>query len=232
MKLDYLDLFHGPSTVIDKQDVFNHRFSQFSNFNFTYLMDEIDDFDLFHLIQEESDSNLNHKKNYIQFALPSNLSHHLNLFETLHFDLYESVAMQSINNPLAKAHDNITLLDEAQLNEWIQFQMILKEIEPTEEAQFKDLCTLYFKQKAHKIYIMKDNDLIVASILTHQYQGKTFLDDYTSSNDQYLKPLLEHLISLDEELIYTVDTDSFEFDLLQDFGFKIINRTHVCIKYL
>lgn len=233
----FLNLDHGPGTTITKQDVFNHRFSQWIDFNFTYLNETIDDFDLFYLIQEESQSNLSHKKPFVRFVLPPKALEHLDLFETLHFDV-ETKILYHLNSkkPIPLPETNLKLEQLEDQEQWIQFMLAYEDIEdPVVKAQFIDLMNEQIKQKSYDIYLVKDSEQLLASVITHRKQGTLEIKEIiTSEPDLVDETIYQTLTAMNRETPISILVDELDpaCSSLDSLGYKAIASYTICTKYL
>lgn len=233
--MKYLDLEHGPGTTIANSDIFNHRFSQMMDFNFTYLKDEIDDYDLFYLVESEVQSNLNYKKNYIQFVLPSNQAQHIDLFETLHFDVHDSAVLKKTGNRFdIEAKDlQVSLLNEADGPLWIQFALSYLEIEDSLLLkQTEDLLNVYLKQKPYAIHVIKENQQIIASLIIIQKPNMNQVSYFFGEDASLKLQILAAVVSELKNLHMIADLDEDEFSDYEKLGFSIVEQVTVCSKYL
>lgn len=235
LNMKYLDLEHGPETTIANSDIFNHRFSQMMDFNFTYLKDEIDDYDLFYLVESEVQSNLNYKKNYIQFVLPSNQAQHIDLFETLHFDVHDSAVLKKTGNRFdIEAKDlQVSLLNEADGPLWIQFALSYLEIEDSLLLkQTEDLLNVYLKQKPYAIHVIKENQQIIASLIIIQKPNMNQVSYFFGEDASLKLQILAAVVSELKNLHMIADLDEDEFSDYEKLGFSIVEQVTVCSKYL
>ena len=237
MKLNYLDLHHGIGTTISGQDVFNHRFPAYHDMNFTYLNDEIDDFDLFHLINEEKESNRNHKKDFVSFILPAHASDHYDLFDTLNFNIEECEIMSlSTKNFKASEMDGdyiISLLTEEDFEAWMDLMFDGAEDSSIPfHKQKRDLYTLTFKQKGHDIYIAKDNDKIIGTLVMHRHKEFYELDDFFVLDEYQKKGIgsaLQAFAFKDiDEVVLVSDANSPANEIYKRQGYKTITSFHIC----
>lgn len=236
MTLDLLDLYIGSGTISDQQDVFNHRFSLFPEYNFIYLKDEIDDYDLFHLIQEEKDSNINHNKDYLRFVLPPQSADHYELFATLNYSI-ESMDIMMLNKPLTALHNDtykVSLIEEHDFEEWLAFNFSFEDdLDAAFEKQLKDLLHLHFKQKAHTIYLVKHNDKIIASLSTHKVKDYTHVDEplvHPSFEDENLEALLISSVDADKA-VTLIAQDTPVYDVFVALGYKTQQSLYSCTHY-
>lgn len=237
MKPEYTDLYLGVGTVIDGQDIFNHRFSTYHDFNFTYLKDDIDDYDLFHLIQEERESNRNHKKDFVTFILPAYASDRYDLFDTLNFTIEarEILHLQTKHfkpSPMAKPY-TIKVLEEDDLQQWIDFNFDFKEPEDTPfEKQKLDLLNQEFKQKNIQIIIAKDGDKIIASLTVIikkqfiEFDAFYTLEDYQQQGIGSAMQAFAMQGHDDVVLVSESNTESNAMYLRQ--GYKVVTSIYKC----
>lgn len=234
MTYTYLDLDHGPGTHISDQDVFNHRFSELIACNFTYLNDAIDDYDLFYLISEETASNQNHKKDYIRFVLPPKAFDHIDLFETLHFDIQLNSIYTSTSNKNKTVPESPYLIEPVlptDQGKWLDF--ILNQYDDLSEnelKQTKDYYNEYFKQKKYEIYAIKQDQEIMASmIIARSKTNNEIVEIITSNNEVYLY-LFDFMNHQELPTVLSIDEDDINIAILDQLAFKKVERYAICSK--
>lgn len=234
MTTSYLHLHHGPGTNVEASIIFNHRFSQMIYFNASYLNQSIDDYDLYYLIEEETQSNLSYKKYYLQFVLPQKESHHTQLFEILHFDIEEMgiLKVDEKNFKPFNTDSSARLLEEDDQQKWISYiQAQTHSDNELENTQISDLIHLYLKQKPYSVYIVEENNEIIASAIL--FSGKSMnqvLHFFGEAQDQYtlINSIMETHSSL--TLLSEMNTDLSTTYL--NHGFKVEEQVTLCTKFL
>lgn len=237
MTYTYLDLDHGPGTTIRHQDIFNHRFSNITDCNFTYLIDDIDDLDLFYLIQEETNSNLNHKKDYIRFIVPAKANEHLDLFETLHFEIEDKVLYELGKKKFTLDLDDrygVSVLDPKDEDAWLSFMLDHLDIDEAHLLpQVTDLLKEQIKKKAYTIYLIQEQGKILGSVVTHLSKGVLEIKDIITDHDDTLDAYFyQTIVAQFDQVVVLLDESHESSNLLTQLGFRPQASYSQCTKYL
>lgn len=240
MNIKYKDLFHGPFTNEKNEEsyrsFFNTGLKNDLEANFILIQKDIDDFDLFELIQEESDAAKDSKQDFLHIVYENNLEN-LNLLESLRFDI-EWIEMYKFKKEKIKEYKEKEKENEAIKTVQIcelssdNLKVFLKSFDE-ETKDYQDMMAhkmfSLLKNRKTKTFFIKVENEIIAKITVIEKTNFIEIQNFEvekKHRNQGLGRLLHNHILEDKDSVLICFKDSDAAEIYKTWGYEKIS-THL-----
>lgn len=237
MNIKYQSLFHGPFTNQQKEEFhtifFNQELKQDLDANFILIEKDIDDFELFEIIQEETNTAKDANQDFLHIVYENNLDN-LSLLESLRFDI-EWIDMYKLKkeNQLVKKTSNthiVTLLDKENLSFFLKsFENETKEYQ---NMMSKKMFNLQ-KNKNIKTFFIQENNEVIGKITSIQNKDFIEIQNFEIKEDkqnQGLGHFLHDHVLNDKDTLLLCFRDSEATLIYESWGYEIVSSHLSAIK--
>ena len=242
MSIKYKDLFHGPFTNEKREEFyrtfFNSSLKNDLDANFILIEDDMEDFDFFELIQEETETAKNSKQNFLHIVY-ENMLDNLSLLESLRFDiewieLYKLDKKTSEDKKNLEKQNRIESYENHQITKLssdnLKFFLECFSNEPKEyQENMAQKMFSMIKNKQTKTFFIQEDGLVIAKISVIQKNEFVEIQNFEvkeSHQNQGLGKLLHDYILEDKDTVLLCFKDSIAASIYESWGYKKVS-THL-----
>lgn len=211
----FKELFHGHDTFTEENDnytvFFNRNFPNDEYYNFITINNDIEDFDLYEIIQKEQEMK--------PLRIITKNQHGNELLEVLNFEL-----------------EHYSIYEAKRINKTKQHSYLISEISDLKAYQsYRDSYTdptieaKYLKAKKNHIITISDQDKILGSMIIHERKGFIEIDDLYVLDEYRKQGLASKLIEFAFTYGLPVRTISDQDEVFKDF--RKVESITIATKY-
>ena len=239
MNIKYESLFHGPFTNKQKEEshsiFYNQELKQDLDANFILIEKDIDDFDLFELIHEESNAAKDSNQDFIHLVYENKLEN-LSLLESLRFeiewiDLYKLKKENQFVKKTSDTHkviqlnkENLSLFLKSFKDESLEYQNMIG----------KKMFNLLKNKNAKTLFIQENDELIgkITSISNKEFVEIQNFEINVNKRNQGLGRLLHDQVLGEKDTVLLCFKDSDAALVYESWGYEIVSSHLSAIKSL
>ena len=237
MNIKYESLFHGPFTNKQKEEFYsifhNQELKHDLDSNFILIEEDIDDFDLFELIHEESNAAKDSNQDFLHLVYENNLEN-LSLLESLRFEIewIQMYKLKKENQFVKKTSEThiVTLLDKDNLNSFLKsFEDESKEYQ---NMMAKKMFNLIKNKHTKTFFIQENSDIIgkITSINNREFIEIQNFEIKEEKQNQGLGRLLHDHVLNEKDTVLLCFKGSDAAQIYDSWGYEIVSSHLSAIK--